>query len=220
MKINYIVLISFTILLIFSGCTEDGLFNLDKEPQDIISGSAVFRDEILTEAYLAQIYEQTRFFDGGQSLTSPSGWYLVEGMSAELRTFAYWQIAASFPLTVIDEIGAGAMDYWPYQNIRSANDFIMNIQESEFDQEFIDLRVSEARFLRAWMYFQMVIRYGGVPIITVPQDVDAPKEETNVARNSEKEVYDFIASELDDIVAILPESSGKGRADKYTAVAL
>jgi len=220
MKINNIALISFTLLIIFSGCAEDGLFDLDKEPQDIISGNAVFKDEILAEAYLAQIYEQTRFFDGGQRLDTPADWYLVEGMAAELRTFAYWQRAASFPITVIDENGAGQMDYWPYENIRSANDFIMNIQDTEFDQDFVQQRMSEARFLRAWMYFQMVIRYGGVPIITVPQDVESPKEEINVARNSEKEVYDFIASEMDDIAAILPEDTDKGRPNKYTAIAL
>jgi hypothetical protein len=220
MKIYRILLISLSILLILTGCSEDGLFNLDKEPQDIISDAAVFKDEILTEAYLAQIYEQTRFFDGGQNLNAPSGWYLVEGMGAELRTFAYWQIAASFPLTVIDENGAGAMDYWPYTNIRSANDFIMNIQEADFDQDFIEMRMSEARWLRAWMYFQMVIRYGGVPIITVPQDVDDPEDEINVARNSEKEVYDFIASEMDDIAAILPDNADKGRVSKWAALAL
>ena len=142
MKINRILLMSLSILLVFTGCTEDRWIELDKEPQDIISDAAVFKDEILTEAYLAQIYEQTRFFDGGQNLNAPSGWYLVEGMGAKLRTFAYWQIAASFPLTVIDENGAGAMDYWPYTNIRSANDFIQNIQESDFDQEFIDQRMA------------------------------------------------------------------------------
>ena len=109
MKIFRILLMSISILLVITGCKEDGLFDLDKEPQDIISGAAVFKDEILTEAYLAQIYEQTIFFDGGQSLDTPANWYLVEGMGAEMRTFAYWQRAASFPITVIDENGAGQM---------------------------------------------------------------------------------------------------------------
>lgn len=219
MKTKKILITSLAFLWFFSGCEKDFL-DLDKEPQDIISDAAVFKDEILTEAYLAQIYEQTHFFYGGENLNAPSGWYLVEGMGAELRTFAYWQIAASFPLTVIDENGAGAIDYWPYVNIRSANDFIQKIQESEFEKEFIDQRMSEARFLRAWMYFKMVIRYGGVPIITEPQDVDAPAEEINVSRNTEKEVYDFIASEIDAIAALLPEDTDKGRVDKYTALAL
>jgi len=164
MKINNIALISFTLLIIFSGCAEDGLFDLDKEPQDIISGNAVFKDEILAEAYLAQIYEQTRFFDGGQRLDTPADWYLVEGMAAELRTFAYWQRAASFPITVIDENGAGQMDYWPYENIRSANDFIMNIQDTEFDQDFVQqIQRLTDRLYALYLFWDLVgFIFGGI----------------------------------------------------------
>jgi hypothetical protein len=201
----------------FPGCGED-FYNLDKEPQDMISGSAVFKDERLVESYIAQIYHQIPWHYG--ALNTPANWILVEGMGAEARCFAYWQTPAAFPLEVIDENGSGAIDYWPYNNIRFTNEFIQNLQQADFDQEFIDHRVAEARFLRAYMYFQMVIRFGGVPIITEPQSIDAPEEELYVSRNSEKEVYDFIASEMDAIIPVLDESTDAGRVDKYTAYAL
>jgi len=70
------------------------------------------------------------------------------------------------------------------------------------------------------MYFQMVRRYGGVPIITKPQSSDTSPEQLNVPRDSEQAVYDFIASEMDDIANILPEDGESGRADKYAAIAL
>ncbi|MCK5135825.1 MAG: RagB/SusD family nutrient uptake outer membrane protein [Bacteroidales bacterium] len=204
------------ILLMLSGCDE--FFNLDKEPQNMISGAAIFKDKILTEAYIAQIYDTIPWHYGVNN--SPANMILIEGMGAVARCYAYWQTPAAFPLEVIDENGSGAIDYWPYNNIRYANEFIINLQESDFEQEFIDHRVAEARFLRAYMYFQMVIRFGGVPIITIPQDVDASAEELNVPRDSEKAVYDFIASEMDAIVPILDEDTEPGRVNSYTALAL
>jgi len=215
MKI-YKIILSIAFILMLTGCEK--FFDLDKEPLNMISGSAVFKDEILVEAYIAQIYHAIPWHQG--ELDTPANMILIEGMGAEARCYAYWQTPASFPLEVIDENGSGAIDYWPYQNIRYANEFIIGMQDSEFEQEFIDQRVAEARFLRAYMYFQMVIRFGGVPILTEPQDVNAPAEELNVPRNSEKEVYDFIASEMDDIIPILDEDTDDGRVNSYTALAL
>lgn len=217
MKTKKILIISLAFLWFFSGC-EEKFFDLDKEPQNMISDAAVFADEILVEAYIAQIYEQTLFHYG--AINTPEDWILIEGMGAEARCYAYWQAPAAFPLEVIDENGAGAIDYWPYQNIRFTNEFIQNLAEADFQQEFIDQRIAEARFLRAWMYFQMVRRFGGVPIITEPQAADAPQDELNVARNTEKEVWDFIASEMDAIIPILEEDNEPGRVDMYTAYAL
>lgn len=56
---------------------------------------------------------------------------------------------------------------------------------------------AEARFLRAWFYFQLLRRYGGVPIIgdrvfTLNDDVELP-------RNTFAECVDYIVTELDDI---------------------
>jgi hypothetical protein len=215
MKI-YKLILSITIMLMLSGCEK--FFDLDKEPLNMISGSAVFKDEILVEAYIAEIYHAIPWHQG--AINTPANWILIEGMGAEARCYAYWQTPASFPLEVIDEEGSGAIDYWPYNNIRYANEFIIGMQESEFEQEFIEHRVAEVRFLRAYMYFQMVIRFGGVPILTVPQDVNSPAEELNVPRNSEKEVYDFIASEMDAIIPILDEDNNDGRVNSFTALAL
>ena len=140
MKYYKILFIGIAILLMLPGCGED-FFSLDKEPQDMISGSAVFKDEILVEAYIAQIYHQIPWHYG--AINTPSNWILIEGMGAVARCFAYWQTPASFPLEVIDETGAGAIDYWPYNNIRYANEFIIGMEQSDFEQDFIDHRVAE-----------------------------------------------------------------------------
>ncbi|UKK51049.1 RagB/SusD family nutrient uptake outer membrane protein [Prevotella sp. E13-17] len=56
---------------------------------------------------------------------------------------------------------------------------------------------AEARFLRAWFYFQLLRRYGGVPIVgdrvfNINDDVELP-------RNTFGECVDYIVNELDDI---------------------
>jgi len=55
-------------------------------------------------------------------------------------------------------------------------------------------------FLRAWIYFKMVFRHGGVPIIKHPQTSD---EDLYVFRNSTAECFDFI---IDDLKAALASS--------------
>jgi hypothetical protein len=215
MKIYKVIVTVFAILLMLPGCE---FFDLDKEPLNMISGTTVFEDEILVEAYMAEIYHAIPWHYG--AINTPANWILVEGFGAEARCYAYWQLPASAPLEVIDEEGVTGIDYWPYNNIRYANEFILGLEASDFDPEFIAHRVAEARFLRAYMYFQMVIRYGGVPILTEPQSVETPPEELNVPRDSEKAVFDFIATEMDEIIPILDPDAEPGRANKWAALAL
>lgn len=209
-----------TVLGLLVGCG-DNLISLDKQPKDLISGDIVFKDKSLVEANLAQIYEATLFRYGDYAPgQAPPSWIMDEGMGALARGFAYWQQPSAFPLEVIDENGAGPIDYWTYSNIREANTFIEGIQQSGFEQSYIDQKVAEARYLRAHEYWQMVKRYGGVPLLTEAQSADSPVEELNVPRAPEQEIYDFIASEMDAIKDMLREDDEPGRVDKYTALAL
>ena len=68
------------------------------------------------------------------------------------------------------------MEWWelPYNTIRALNEFIQRVPGSPVAEELKNERVAEARFLRAYNYFAMVKRYGGVPLITVPQALDEP----------------------------------------------
>lgn len=90
---------------------------------------------------------------------------------------------------------------------------------------------AEAKILRAMMYYQMMIRYGGVPIIDKTPDVvigenDGVTTATVVptgTRQSLKAVIDFIVSSCDDAIVVLPDSypqSDLGRVTKGGALAL
>ncbi|MCF8715626.1 RagB/SusD family nutrient uptake outer membrane protein [Joostella atrarenae] len=219
MKNRIIKSISSLLLIVAVGCTND--YYLDKGPFTVIEEDAVFSDKNLTEANLLNLYDRTKFEElGGQSDFNMG---LIAAMGGSARTVGAWQTPYAAALRVYDETGAGSMAYWPYNLIRDINSFIVGINNSELESEYILQRESEARFLRAWAYFQMVKRYGGVPIITVPQQQDDPEEELYPARNTEKEVYDFIIEEAQAIAERLPsvyDGNDYGRVSKWAAIAL
>ncbi|MBB4078049.1 hypothetical protein GGR28_000650 [Lewinella aquimaris] len=213
---NHIQFLLVSLLLLLSACEDP----FDLTPTDIISGSIVFEDEGLANAFLADLYERALFhYNTGQSNFEMN---LINAFGGESRNFAPWQSPFGRVLdTDFNENGAGVLDHWPYNTIREANVFIEGLpQSASLDQEYITTRVSEARFIRAWEYFQMVIRYGGVPIVTRALPAGASEEELFVARNSEQEVYDFIGAELDEIIGVLPEQTEAGRVNRWVALAL
>jgi hypothetical protein len=197
---------------------------LDLEPLDTISDAVVWEDKSLVEAYLSDLYFRTDFIEkrGDDSGVS---FCMIPSMGAEARSYGAHHIPYKSSTEIITGSGIYSMlDYWKYKNIRDCNYFIEKMKgNSNFSGEYVDQRIAEVRFLRAYMYFEMAIRFGGVPIITQPQDADAPEEELYVPRNSEKEVYDFIIAETDTLTSLLPSeyaTEDKGRPTRWAAFAL
>jgi hypothetical protein len=62
----------------------------------------------------------------------------------------------------------------------------------------------EALFLKAYFYFELVKRYGGVPIFEQPLDYNDPNTWKNVQRNSVDECIKYIASLCDKAAVIIP----------------
>lgn len=213
-KILYILLTMITVLV---SCESD----LIKEP-DFISEASIFEVKELTEAYLANVYRDMPFINlAGQS---GNGVGLLSAVGMEHTNFATWQTPNWGVNRVYSQAaGAGPLDYWPYSNLRDVNYILEGIvNSSSLDPLYINAKVAEAKFLRAFMYFELVKRYGGVPLITKVLNNDAPNEEMFPVRNTEKEIYDFIYSELNDAINLFSDdkTGAAGRADKYTALAL
>lgn len=208
-------------ILILNACIDP----LDKEPLGIISESAVFTDEALAQSYLNDMYDRIPWWQQFRTGTG-NGWEndaaMIGCMAGECNTKGPWQQSYAAALHIYDETGADHMDYWPYVNIRKANFFMEEVSaSSSLSDEFKTRTIAEARFLRAYMYFEMVKRFGGVPILTETIGQDASEDELFLPRNTEKEVYDFVISELNELADIFPESydiSGYGRPTKFTAL--
>lgn len=188
-------------------------------PQDIFSNALVYEDEALADAVLADLYARALF----QIVNGQEGFNMnvISSFGGESRNYAPWQgpYGQVIGVTFDASDGAGYIDYWPYEQIRECNDFIANLATSSLDPGYITNASAEARFIRAHAYFEMAKRFGGVPLITAVQDPAAPAEELYVPRNSEKEIYDFIGSELDEIVEDLPSEADDGRITRWAALA-
>ncbi|MBE0674622.1 MAG: RagB/SusD family nutrient uptake outer membrane protein, partial [Bacteroidales bacterium] len=93
--------------------------------------------------------------------------------------------------------------------------------EGTYDQITTESYLGELHFLRGWVYFQMVKRYGGVPLIDRVQSLDEPADSLYVPRSSETEIYDFIAEECDKAETLLDgKTLAYGRATKWVALGL
>ena len=81
-----------------------------------------------------------------------------------------------------------------YQGIGNANMAILRIPGITMDEAQKSRLLGEARFLRAYYYFNLVRIFGGVPVILQPVDLSSP--DLNPSRSSVEDVYDVIVEDL------------------------
>lgn len=132
------------------------------------------------------------------------------------------------PINTIDNV----WDHY-YAAIRSANIFLENYTLEPFErfkhndayEDEMDKAKRfpyEARFLRAWYFFELAKRYGDIPLLTRSYGTD---EINSVEKTSFNNVIDFIISECDAIAPQLPVSyrnvtlQETGRATKGAVLA-
>ena len=137
--------------------------------------------------------------------------------STQIERFLTGQIS---PVNVVDGVWENS-----YSTIRKVNIFLANIDKVPHkDPQVITFWKTEARLLRAIAYFEMIKRYGGVPMIgdkvlTVDDDLE-------LAKNSYEECVEYIVKECDEVIPlarpiIVAENNGDyGRLHKGVAYAL
>lgn len=126
-----------------------------------------------------------------------------------------------------------------YEGIATANEFLDNFQGETFDELKYNTDYQaqlhrynnykyEARFMRAYFYFNLAKTYGGVPLI---DHVMTPDEINSLERTSSDDIFRFIISECDAIKDSIVEdysnlgqyalnSEETGRADRLAVLAL
>lgn len=201
---------------------------LEKQPLDIISEEVLWQDEILVGRYLDGIFEEMDFLynEAGYSASKEWLWYrpwgeldLVTVTDEARHCFPWYPTFNRWGRGLIDSNG-GFMEDWLYPNIRNINVMLEELEDSPLDEGFRTNMGAMARWARAMCYFEMVKKYGGVPLITEAQKIDAPSEELFVGRNKEVEIYDFIISEMDEIIPLMQDDMPQGYPDKWAASAL
>jgi hypothetical protein len=113
--------------------------------------------------------------------------------------------------------------YYHYSGIKTSNILLENIDKvTAIDPTLKERMKAEARFLRAWHYFQLTTWWGDVPLFEKDVTIDESKI---VSRTPKAQVVDFILKELDAIAAVLPVNTAyaeadRGRITKGAAIAL
>lgn len=213
-KYRYIGVIA---LMVFSSSCN----TLDVPPVDVIQDNDIFNSKGGVTAYMASLYERLPIED-----------FRYSADQTESQGFDHWNLNKTLSLNTGEQISRRhsgiinpALGYWDaaYTAIRYINYFMATLPQksTELRADEIEQYLGEAYFLRAYIYFALVKRYGGVPIINAVQSFpEQSLSELQVPRNTEPEVYDFIAADLDAAISKLPENSVmRGRANKYIAAA-
>ena len=113
-------------------------------------------------------------------------------------------------------------DYWTgqYAGVNLCNQSIDNIPGISMDASLQARLIGEAKFIRAYHYFNLVRAFGGVPKV---DHVPVTADELNPVRASAADIYALIESDLNAAIAILPVSypaTEIGRATKGAAMGM
>ncbi|WP_207514327.1 RagB/SusD family nutrient uptake outer membrane protein [Longitalea luteola] len=96
-------------------------------------------------------------------------------------------------------VGAGIWED-DFKDIRRACRFLENVDRCFMDDSLKFRYKYEARALRAYYHMELLLFFGGIPIVTT----SVTPANSYLERNTESEVYDFIVSELTDCANNLP----------------
>ena len=218
------LLIFFTLL--FAGCNY-----LDYNEEDFFEDEMVFQNFERTRNFLNNIYSQlpSGFNEVGGSMRASASDDAVEAYSlSSINIFVDGRWSPEQPID----------DRWNhyYTAIRSVNQLLSHYDLSVLDErryndnypEMIkeyELFDDQARFLRAYFYFELMRRYAGVPLLNgTVLELDEVNE---VRHNSFSEVVSFIVEECDTVIETLPVDydnipgqPNKGRVTRGAAMAL
>lgn len=213
-----------TFLLAVSACDY-----LDYDESSYLLEENVFDDFNRSKQFLSGIYaylpDGFNPIDGAmRSSASDDAIHVWSNSNIQKLNDGSWS-----PVLTIDNV-YGNM----YKGIRAVNKFLVETEGQDFPEEKYNedygdqmqqfkLYPYEARFLRAYFYFELIKRYGSVPLIT---DVLSPEEANEVQQAPFDAIVQFIADECDSAALHLPVTyefiveKEIGRATKGAALAL
>lgn len=203
MKKTYFLIISCALVL-FSSCSDflnqDNRSNVSTDFYNTVNGYESLRNAMYSS--LRTLFtDQPNLFVGGTDIYGDG-----KSQSVVMTYYSY---------TTSD---GNIKDFYEncYKGIQLCNS-VITYGGTTTASSNVDRYVAEARMIRAWYYFQLVQQFGGVPLSNDMYTTAVMEH----PRNSLKECYDFIISELTDLTgssSALPErSGGVGYANKRAA---
>ncbi|MFZ5429102.1 MAG: RagB/SusD family nutrient uptake outer membrane protein [Bacteroidota bacterium] len=205
---------------IFIGCDD----YLDTTATDRISDKIVWESEANIKLYVNAFYPYIdRYGNFGNSQFSGN---LTEGLTETMKYGSYVPGSRAgdanmyvFTPEMMSPSGS-LLNTWgtTYERIRRVNEFLVGLEKySTLETEKNKIYEGQARFFRAFLYFQLAKRHGGVILYT---DMNLQKDKN---RSSAEETWNLIADDLDFAASVLPvtwDNANKGRVTKGAALAL
>ncbi|MXV17235.1 RagB/SusD family nutrient uptake outer membrane protein [Hufsiella ginkgonis] len=195
---------------------------LDVAPPNILTDEVVLSTPEGIKAYMASLYGRLPIEDFKYSATDNTFGY---------RGFNTWNTINSLSVNTGENANRNsggfqnpAQGWWSdgYSVIRYANNLIEQLpKQPALTPANVKRWVGEAYFMRAYTYFALAKRYGGVPLVkNMQQYTGSNGDQLFVQRSSEDESFDLIRADLDSAINRLGETSeNPGRANKYVAAA-
>ena len=183
---------------------------LDVDPQSFYSENVAYASIENVDFYVKDLYQAFREY---ADIEKPVDVY-DDGFS-DLLKYSWAAIAPGNQVNKLFYYGQGInadrdfRNKWDqaYWHIRELNEFLVDMHNglaSGLDQEKLAVRIAEVRVIRAFVYQELVKRYGGVVLRISEEKVDDHTDRSK-ARSSEAECWDFIINELDKAAKVLPE---------------
>lgn len=224
-KLNkYIVL---GLLALSTGCSD----MLDVQPTTFISDEAIWQDANLISQFVANTYGS--MLCGFNRCTAGYGqnWSMSWAGNLDAATDDFASVADSPIYTQLNKDAITAQscpfveEIWTqeYIVIRKCNILIKQIpavDEGILSDDVKKRIIAEARFLRAFCYFELARTFGKAPLIEVPQELT---DDLKVAPTDFAGIVDFIVDECDnyaDDLELNYESDMVGHATKGAFMAL
>lgn len=224
MKKNILSIFSLCALMGLSGCNAF----LELEPLDKVSPDQLLETEGGVKALLANIYTMIPMEDFNYRPNAGFNQRGYDGVN-ETTNLTFLTDEATRSDGRVD-IGYEGFNYWPYGDIRQVNIFMQNVEKAKeagtISVADADRMTGEAHFARAYMYYGLVKRYGGVPLIDKVQDddyADGGPGAVAVPRSTELDTWKFVLNECTLAAATLPDATSGSdlyRVTKWAAYAL
>lgn len=211
---NIIIYTMLFLIAALAGCEK----SLEFEVKDKPTLENFFQSDEDAKASVNAIYDAL----GDVDLFRSKFWLIQDIASDDCDALSTWNDpnAQQFDQYTVQSTNTYIGGIWraSYQVITRANLSIERIPGVSMDESLKTRLLGEARFLRAFSYFNLVRLYGGVPLVLEPvSDLD----KYLVPRATEEDVYDQIITDLEEAIDALPltySGSNKGRATRGAAM--
>ena len=193
---------------------------LEKEPLGLQTSQTFYNDPENAVLAVNAVYDAVAWDEGGVTGSGHTYEWMfgdilsddaVKGSTpgdyTEIKQMERWETLTNAP------IPSGTWNNM-FVAISRANQILTNLPASAINADIKNRVMGEAHFLRAYSYFNLVTKFGGLPLMEEPV---AQSEWGKLERATVAQTYAFIEADLKKAIELLPEKGAYGASDRGRA---